>query len=196
LSTPEISSYRVVLQPEKIVIREAERAISYLGLFNYPVDSIMVNRVLPESAQEGEFFRQRRQLQQSNIEKIENNFRPLPIWYKPYYSGEVIGFESLSKLGVGCFGDRDPGQVFYHGILQEIETFEDGRCQLRLPLPFVKKAEVRLRKRGDELFITIGSFKREMILPSALAKYKPDGGRLKNATLEIDFVPSETVVTN
>jgi arsenite-transporting ATPase len=74
LSDPEISSYRVVLQPEKMVVREAERAISYLGLFNYPVDSVIINRILPADAAEGSFYQQRQQLQQKYLEMIENNF--------------------------------------------------------------------------------------------------------------------------
>ena len=57
LSDPSISSYRVVLQPEKMVMREAERAISYLGLFNYPVDSVIINRILPDTADDSEFNR-------------------------------------------------------------------------------------------------------------------------------------------
>ncbi|MBP6806091.1 MAG: ArsA family ATPase, partial [Chloroflexi bacterium] len=86
LSNPEISSYRVVLQPEKMVVREAERAISYLGLFNYPVDSVIINRILGENAEEGEFYHKRRQLQAKYLQMIEDNFRPLPLWRAPYYA--------------------------------------------------------------------------------------------------------------
>ena len=78
LSDPAVSSYRVVLQPEKMVVREAERAVSYLGLFNYPVDSVIVNRILPEAAGEGEFYAKRREIQQKYLQMIEDNFRPLP----------------------------------------------------------------------------------------------------------------------
>lgn len=193
LSNPEISSYRVVLQPEKMVIREAERAVSYLGLFNYPVDSVIVNRILPDSADEGEFYRKRHEIQAKYLEKINNNFQPLPIWKAPYYAEEVVGLEALSRLATDCFGDEDPGQVFYRGLLQDIVEKEDGGYQLRLPLPFVTSSNVKLRKRGDELFITIGNFKREMILPNVLAKRKAGGGRLNDGILEIEFLPPEPV---
>ncbi len=192
LSDPEISSYRVVVQPEKMVVREAERAISYLGLFNYPVDSVIVNRILPEDAGEGEFFSQRRELQQRYLELIENNFRPLPLWYVPYYPYEVVGLEALSQLATDCFGERDPSEVFYRGRLQEVIEREDGVYLLRLPLPFVEGGDVRLRKRGDEMFITIGNFKREMILPNVLAKRRAGSGRLVNGVLEIEFLPAPT----
>ena len=194
LSDPKISSYRVVLQPEKMVIREAERAVSYLGLFNYPVDSVIINRILPEAVNEGEFYKTRRELQQKYITMIENNFRPLPLWYAPYYSHEVVGVEALSRLAHDCFGEEDPCQIFYTGKLQEIVEHEDGSCTMYLPLPFVTGDDVKLRKRGDELFVTIGNFKREMILPTVLAKRKAGGGALDEGVLEITFLPVEEPV--
>jgi arsenite/tail-anchored protein-transporting ATPase len=196
LSDPAVSSYRVVLQPEKMVIREAERAISYLGLFNYPVDGVVINRILPESAAEGEFYEKRRALQQKYIKMIEDNFRPLPLWRAPYYADEVVGLAALSRLAMDCFGEQDPGDIFYRGILQEVRELDNGGYQLRIPMPFVTSTDVKLRKRGDEMFITIGNFKREMILPTVLAKRKAASGRLQDGMLEIDFAPlAETAVT-
>jgi arsenite-transporting ATPase len=177
-----------------MVVREAERAVSYLGLFNYPVDGVVINRILPELENAGEFHQQRRAIQAKYIELIENNFRPLPIFRAPYYAHEVVGFEALSQLAADCFGEADPGTIFYRGALQEIVETAEGYL-LRLPLPFVKSGDVRLRKRGDELFITIGNFKREMILPTVLAKRRAVSGELSNGTLEIMFVEAvETVV--
>lgn len=192
LSDPEVSSYRVVLQPEKMVMREAERAVSYLGLFNYPVDCIVVNRILPESVEEGAFYRQRRDIQQKYLQQIEDNFRPLPIFRAPYYAEEVVGLTMLQRLATDCFGNTDPADIFYRGILQEVIEMDDGRYRLRLPVPFVKSDNVRLRKRGDEMFITIGNFKREMILPMVLAKRRAAGGALRDGMLEIDFMPVES----
>ena len=191
LSDPDVSSYRVVVQPEKMVVREAERAISYQGLFNYPVDSVVINRILPPDLDEGEFFRQRRQVQQKYLQVIEDTFRPLPLWRVPYYAHEVVGIEALSQLAVDCFGKSDPGEVFYRGIVQEVVEGEGGVYLLRLPLPFVQGGKVRLRKRGDEMFITIGNFKREMILPNVLAKRRAGSGRLSDGMLEIEFLPVE-----
>jgi arsenite-transporting ATPase len=189
LSDPAIASYRVVVIPEKMVMREAERAISYLGLFNYPVDSVVINRVIPEMPDAGEFMRKRREVQAKYLELIENNFSPLPLWSAPYYAEEVFGVEALSRLASDCFGDEDPGQIFYKGSLQEVIEIEGGRYLMRLRMPFVKSSQVRLRKRGDELFITIGNFKREMILPTVLAKMRAGSGRLVDGLLEIEFVP-------
>ncbi len=194
LSDPTISSYRVVMQPEKMVIREAERAVSYLGLFNYPVDSVIVNRILPNSAEYGEFYRKRREIQQTYLAQIEANFAPLPIFRAPYYAEEVVGLEMLDRLATDCFGEADPGDIFFTGKLQEIIEQPDGGYRLRLPVPFVASGDVKLRKRGDEMFITIGNFKREMILPTVLAKRRAAGGALRDGILEIDFLPLEEPV--
>ncbi len=193
LSNPEISSYRVVLQPEKMVVREAERAVSYLSLFNYPVDSVIINRILPESDTEGPFYAQRRELQAKYLEMIENNFKPLPLWRAPYYAHEVVGIEALAQLAKDCFGETDPGDVFYRGALQEIVEQAEGRYLMRIPMPFVTGGDVKLRKRGDEMFITIGNFKREMILPTVLAKRRAGGGSLQDGVLEITFLPPDPV---
>lgn len=189
LSDPEIASYRVVVIPEKMVMREAERAVSYLGLFNYPVDGVVINRVLSDAAAEGAFYRKRQQVQARYLELIANNFRPLPLWTAPYYAEEVVGLQALSRLAADCFGEADPGDIFYRGLLQEVVEQADGGYLLRLRLPFVQSSDVRLRKRGDELFITIGNFKREMILPTVLARRRAGGGRLQNGVLEIEFLP-------
>lgn len=192
LSDPAITSYRVVVQPEKMVVREAQRAVSYLGLFNYPVDSVVVNRVLPEMGAEGEFYQARYDIQQKYLRYIEDSFRPIPIWTAPYYAHEVVGLNPLSQLARDCFGDADPTEIFYTGKLQEVIELEDGAYMMRIPLPFVTGGDVKLRKRGDEMFITVGNFKREMILPTVLTKRRTRAGRLVDGILEIEFEPLES----
>ena len=119
------------------------------------------------------------------------NFAPLPLWRAPYYAHEVVGLAALSQLAEDCFRGEDPGQILYRGKLQEIEEQPDGSYIMRLPMPFVESSNVRLRKRGDEMFITIGNFKREMILPTVLAKRRAGGGRLIGGQLEITFLAPE-----
>ena len=188
LSNPDITSYRVVVQPEKMIVREAQRAVSYLGLFNYPVDSVMINRVLPTDAAQGEFYQKRYEIQRKYLDYIEDSFQPIPLWVAPYYAHEVVGIERLSEFARDCFGDSDPSEIFYRGRLQEMEDMPDGSIVMRFPLPFVRGGDIKLRKRGDELFVTVGNFKREMILPSTLARRKTSGGKLVDGMLEITFV--------
>ena len=139
-------------------------------------------------------MQKRREVQGKYLKLIRDNFRPLPLWDVPYYSDEVVGMEALSRLAKDCFGEKDPCLIYYRGRLQEIVEDEDGYL-LRLPMPFVKSSEVRLRKRGDEMFITIGNFKREMILPTVLARMRATGGRLADGILEVRFVPMEPAKT-
>jgi arsenite-transporting ATPase len=136
----------------------------------------------------GEFMRKRREVQAKYLQLIRDNFRPLPLWDVPYYSDEVVGIPALTRLASDCFGEQDPCQIFYRGVLQEIIELNGGYI-LRIPMPFVKSSDVRLRKRGDEMFITIGNFKREMILPTVLARMRATGGRLVDAVLEVRFAP-------
>ena len=193
LSDPKITSYRVVVQPEKMIVREAQRAVSYLGLFNYPVDSIMINRVLPYGPDEGGFYQAQYEIQRKYIDYIEDSFQPIPLWTTPYYAHEVVGIEPLSRLANDCFGDQDPSQIFYTGRLQELIEQPDGSYLMRIPLPFVKGGDIKLRKRGDEMFITVGNFKREMILPLILAKRSTRSGQLVDGMLEIEFEPASAV---
>lgn len=192
LGNPDLTSYRVVVQPEKMIVREAQRAVSYLGLFSYPVDSIMINKVMPPKEDEGEFYQQRYAIQQKYMEYIEDSFQPIPLWTSPYYAHEVVGIEALQKLADDCFGFSDPSGVLYRGQLQEIVENDDDTFSLILNLPFVRGDDIKLRKRGDELFITVGNFKREMILPTVLAKRKTGGAKLENGRLEVKFVEMES----
>lgn len=189
LSDPSISSYRVVLQPEKMVIREAERALSYLGLFDYPVDAVLVNKVMSPSDVEGAFYQAKYESQEKYLEIIRSSFAPLPIFTAPYYANEVVGLSALSQMALDTFGEQDPASIFFEGKVQEIIEEPDGGLTMRIPLPFVTGDEVKMRKRGDELFITIGNFKREMILPTVLAKRKTGGAKLADQILEISFLP-------
>lgn len=191
LSNPEITSYRVVMMPEKMVIREAERALGYLGLFDYPVDGVLVNRVMSEDNAQGDFYQAKLASQQKYLDIIETSFAPLPIFKSPYYAGEVVGLEALSRMAHDTFGEQDPGDIFYKGKVQEIVEEEDGTVKLRIPIPFVTGDNVKLRKRGDELFVTIGNFKREMILPTVLAKRRTGGGALVDGILEITFIENQ-----
>ncbi len=190
LTNPEQSSYRLVVQPEKMVIREAERALSYLALFDYPVDAVIVNRVLPDDVGDGEFLDGLRRLQAGHLDHIDQNFSPLPRFRTPHYSTEVVGASALDRFADDCFGADDPGQVFFTGRTQTITEAGGGTFLLELPLPFAHAGDLDIRKRGDEMFIRIGAFKREMILPRSLAAREPVGADIRDDVLTIRFKPS------
>lgn len=200
LVNPEITSYRVVLNPEKMVVKEGARAVTYLSLFGYPVDAVIVNRILPGVTSDGQgnatvtqpsedpYLRRLQEIQTRYLGEIERDFYPLPILRSGWFDVEMVGLEKLEALALTLFGDRDPGEIMFVGQTQEIEE-EGNDFVLKLPLPNVELDKVKLAKRGDELFVSIGNFKRELMLPSVLAQREASNASFVNGVLKVRFPP-------
>ena len=191
LSNPDISSYRPVVNPERMVIKEALRAETYLALFGYPIDAVICNRVIPPDNYQDSFMQELYQNQEKLRNQIHQTFAPLPIWEAPYYSHEILGVSQLSKFAEVIFGEQDPTEVFYRGQIQEV-TRQGDVYVLRLPLPHVEMDKVMMTKKGDEMIIEIGNFKRDITLPSVLANQEATVARFVNKALEIHFTAPET----
>lgn len=206
LVNPEITSYRVVVNPEKMVVKEGARAVTYLSLFGYPVDAVVANRILPGVTSDGQgnvtvtqpsqdpYLHRLQEIQCRYLSEIERDFYPLPILRSGWFDVEMVGLAQLEELASTLFGDRDPGQILFVGQAQEIEE-EGDDFVLKLPLPNVELDKVKLSKRGDELFISIGNFKRELMLPSVLAQRDARNASFTNGILKIRFPPANEVVT-
>ncbi|EFO81723.1 arsenite-activated ATPase ArsA [Oscillochloris trichoides DG-6] len=190
LTDPQVSSYRLVVNPERMVIKEAQRAATYLSLFGYPVDGVVLNRVLPMDAAEGAFMKELARIQQGYRQQVYDIFQPLPIWEGPHYARDLAGIKDLSEVGNRLFGDTDPTKVQFTGKMQEISREGDDYI-MKLPLPHVEIGKVQMVKRGDELFIEIGNFRRDMILPMALAERPATKALFRNGVLEVRFGPAE-----
>ncbi|HEY1350827.1 MAG TPA: TRC40/GET3/ArsA family transport-energizing ATPase [Ktedonobacteraceae bacterium] len=186
LSDPAISSYRPVVNPERMVIKEALRAETYLALFGYPIDAVVCNRVLQAGDYQDLFMQEMYRSQDKLRKQIHATFAPLPIWEVPYHSREILGVEKLGELAREIFGDSDPTQVFYRGPVQEV-TREGNTYVLRLPLPHVEMDKVVMTKKGDEMIVEIGNFKRDITLPTVLANQEAVRARFVNKALEIHF---------
>jgi arsenite-transporting ATPase len=186
LTDPEISSYRLVVNAERMVVKEAQRASTYLALFGYPVDGVVLNRLISPEMAQGEFMQEMARIQQTYRQQIYDTFQPLPIWESPYYARDLSGLEDLSILGNDLFGDVDPVEVQFRGATHEIIPDGDNYI-MRLPLPHVEIGKVSLVKRGDELFIEIGNFRRDMILPMTLAERPAQRAVFRNGVLEVRF---------
>jgi arsenite/tail-anchored protein-transporting ATPase len=191
LSNPDISSYRPVVNPERMVIKEALRAETYLALFGYPIDAVICNRVIQPGNYQDSFMQELYQNQEKLRRHIHQTFAPLPIWEAPYYSHEILGVSQLGQLAQVIFGDQDPTQVFYRGQIQEV-TRQGDIYILRLPLPHVEMDKVLMTKKGDEMTIEIGNFKRDITLPSVLVNQEATVARFVNKALEIHFTAPET----
>ncbi len=192
LIDPAISSYRLVVNPERIVIKEAQRAATYLSLFGYPIDGVVLNRVLPVEQAEGAFMQELARIQQGYRKLAYDLFSPLPIWEGPHYARDLAGLKDLSEVGQRLFGEVDPVKVQFRGKTQEIVR-EGQEYVMRLPLPHVEIGKVAMTKRGDELFIEIGNFRRDLILPMSLAERPATRAVFRSGVLEIRFGTPEAL---
>ena len=186
LSDPTISSYRPVVNPERMVIKEALRAETYLALFGYPIDGVVCNRVIQAGNYQDAFMQDLYQTQEKLRQRIHQTFAPLPVWEAPYRSREILGIEALGQLAETIFADEDPTRVFHQGPVQEIIQ-QGNNYILRLPLPHVEMDKVVMSKKGDEMVVEIGNFKRDITLPAVLANQEATVAKFVNKALEIHF---------
>jgi arsenite-transporting ATPase len=191
------SSYRLVVTPDRMVLKEAQRAETYLNLFEYPIDAVIVNRVL-SPGQPGDldhtFLAALVARQQAVRADIDSAFPTLPRLEAPLSDQEPIGPAALDALGRSVFGDRDPSAVFHVGATLQVER-AGGRYVLRIPMPNVEVDKLSLVKRGDELYVEVGNFRRRLTLPAALAAMEPETARVEAGALTIPFAPAPAPVT-
>ncbi|HEU0024347.1 MAG TPA: ArsA family ATPase [Thermoleophilaceae bacterium] len=179
------TSIRLVMNPERMVVKEAMRTFTYLNLYGYLTDAVVVNRVLPEDAAEG-YFAAWRESQQEHLDLVRSAFAPLPILEAPFFDREVVGPEMLDVLAAEVFAERDPAELFHHELEQELMT-DNGRATLRVPLPFAERGEIELKKIGLEVIVRVGGQKRTIILPPAMSAFATSGARFEEGALRIFF---------
>jgi arsenite/tail-anchored protein-transporting ATPase len=177
-------SVRLVMTPDRMVIDEARRTFTYLNLYGYLTDAVVVNRVFPEEV--GEYFGAWRERQQEHLADVEAAFSPVPVLRAPYFEEEVLGPGMLDRLGDAAFGDHDAAGVLHHRVTQELVVGE-GVAHLRLDLPFVQKGEVSLKKIGLEVVVRVDGHKRTLMLPPGLGDFRPAGAVLEDGRLLVTF---------
>lgn len=186
MQDPGLCSIRIVVNPERMVVKEAKRAYSYLQLYGYNVDAVIVNRIFPEEAGKGVFERYLSS-QEGYRQEIRESFEPLPIFEVMHQGQEVFGMELLEKIGQSIYGDTDPAAILYQDNPFEIREEKEGYLA-RIKLPFVTEGAVSLKKFGDELVISLGNQRRSIFLPR-FANYLQLGSyELKDTWLEIHLV--------
>jgi arsenite-transporting ATPase len=179
------TSIRLVMNPDRMVIHEAMRTFTYLNLYGYLTDAVVVNRMFPADVEDG-YFAAWREVQQEHMELVRSAFSPVPILQAPFFDQEVIGPQMLDRLGDELFADSDAGAVLHEDLAQELVA-NNGTATLRLPIPFVEKADIHLKKIGLEVIVRVGTQKRTIILPPAMAAYRPRTARFESGALEVLF---------
>ncbi len=177
---------RLVMNPDKMVIGEAMRTFTYLNLYGYLTDAVIVNRVFPSEV--GDYFAGWRRVQEEHLALVRSAFAPVPVLCAPYFDQEVLGAEMLDRLAGALFedGGLDPAAVLHDRLTQELSVSEEG-ASLRLMLPFAEKGDISLKKIGLELVVGVDGHRRTIILPSALAAFQPSGATFEDGALEVSF---------
>jgi arsenite-transporting ATPase len=178
-------SLRLVMNPDRVVVGEAMRTFTYLNLYGYLTDAVIVNRVFPKELSTG-YFAGWRAHQQEQMELVRAAFAPVPILEAPYFDEEVVGPRMLDRLGDAVFADRVAGELLYERVSQEL-TSDNGDATLRLAIPFVEKADISLKKIGLEVVVRVGGQKRTIMLPAAMAAYRPSGAQYEDGALAVSF---------
>jgi arsenite-transporting ATPase len=182
------TSIRLVMNPDRMVVKEAMRTFTYLNLYGYLTDAVVVNRIFPDEVAEG-YFAGWRALQGEHLELVRSAFSPVPILTAPYFPREVVGAEMLDVLGDELFGSQDAAALLYRELSQELSG-ENGRATLRLPIPFAERGDIQLKKIGLEVVVRVGGQKRTIILPPTMAAYATSGARFEDGALEVYFEKS------
>jgi arsenite/tail-anchored protein-transporting ATPase len=190
LIDPRLTSIRLVLNLEKMVISEAQRTSTYFHLFGYPMDLVIANRILPDEVTD-HYFDAWKDTQARCMRRVEEGFSPVPIKKAPLFDDEVVGLPALDRLASAVYGTDDPTAIYFEGRPQVLESVPGSGYRLTIPLPFATRGDVTLRQTGDELFVHVGAHRRHIILPRVLVGMQATRARLDepSATLAISFDP-------
>ncbi len=185
LADPQRSSVRLVVNPEKMVVAEARRTHTYLSLFGFGTDAVVVNRILPDEITD-DWFDHWREIQRTNLEVIEASFAPLPILRVPLRNREVIGPELLSELASVAYGDADPAAAMAVEQTLVWETEGDERI-LGVRVAGAERGEVDVARVADEMVLTVGPHRRIVELPDSMRHHQVVGAGLVDGWLRIRF---------
>jgi len=187
LTDPEITTVRIVLNLEKMVVKEAKRAYTYLSLFGYVTDAVIVNRLLPGNLHD-ELFQKWQRIHHRYQREVEESFAGIPIFNVPLFDQEVVGERMLSRMAKAVYGEEDPARRFATSNPQRID--KDGADYvLSLKVPFVEKSAVDLSRHNGDLYVTVGNYRREITLPRVLARRETAGASIADGELRVRFAP-------
>ncbi|MBZ0276568.1 MAG: ArsA family ATPase [Anaerolineae bacterium] len=190
LANPEISSLRLVVNPEKMVIKETQRTYTYLNLYGYATDAIICNRIIPDEVSDP-YFAMWKTNQKENLVFIREAFGELPLMTAPLFGQEVTGLDALRKLADMLYRDQNPASRMFDGKTHTIESVGEGAFKLTVPLPFANKDDMDLYRSRDELTLRVGPYRRNIVLPYALWDLEIADARFEQSKLVIHFKAEE-----
>lgn len=186
LSNPDLTSIRLVINAEKMVIKETQRTYTYLNLYGYNTDAVICNRLIPESVKDP-YFNAWKALQARHQQMIVEAFDPLPIIRLPLLDSEVVGLDVLRRMADALFPDGDPSRIMFEGRAHWVEPAKKGGYNLVIQLPFVDKDALQLLQKGDELTLRAGAYRRNFVLPRTLWNLSVSGANFAEGLLRVHF---------
>ncbi|MDX6640157.1 MAG: arsenite/tail-anchored protein-transporting ATPase [Solirubrobacteraceae bacterium] len=177
-------SIRLVMSPDRMVLDEARRTFTYLNLYGFLTDAVVVNRVF--GAETGAYFGAWRERQLEHLRVAHDSFAPVPVLQAPWFEEEVVGATMLDRLGDTLFAEHDPAGVLHQAVSQKLTVGRDS-ATWRVELPLAQRGEISVKKIGLELVVRVDGHKRAVLLPPALADYAPAGASFRDGTLEVRF---------
>ncbi|OIF85332.1 arsenic-transporting ATPase, partial [Acinetobacter baumannii] len=181
---PEITSVRLVANPEKMVLKESQRAFMYFNLFGVNVDAVVVNKVLPPFVEDCEHFSKWVLTQKNHLEDMHALFHPVPVFIVPLMEDEIVGEERLKILSDLIYGDTDPIRVFHKEKPYEFIE-QNGDYMIKLKAPFLTKDGLSVLKSEGEIVIRWRNFKSHILLPRKLRDYEPVGAKIEEGYLKV-----------
>ncbi len=181
----EAVSIRIVTTPEKIVVKEAKRSFSYLHLFDYNVDCIIINRIFSEASLCG-YFEKWAQIQKDSIRDITDSFKGIPVFKLELLNCELRRLDILNTIAQQLYRKTDPQKVLFNEKIFSVEKDQDGYI-LAINMPFVDKKELKLSQKGDEITISIKNERRCLVLPAKLQPLEITGAKYEDGRLNLHF---------
>jgi arsenite-transporting ATPase len=185
LTNELMSSVRLVVNPEKMVIAEARRTYTYLSLFGYRVDAVIVNRIIPPEV-EDPYFGKWKDIQAEHLQTVRESFEPVPILSARLFDREMVGIELLTEMGQEVYGDHEPTEMLYQDEPMRVRK-RGGSYVLSLRLPFVDHSDLEVFRKADELYIRVGTYKRNLALPQTLQRLDVKEANFLENRLEVRF---------
>jgi len=185
LTDPSITTVRLVVNPEKIVLKETQRTFLYFSLYKMCIDAIIMNRILPQTIEE-RYFDDWKESQSRYLKLADEYFSPVPILPVSLLQSEPLGKENLTKLGADIYGEHDPTQHFYHDQPYEFRQM-NGQFVIRIKLPFISKEAIELNRLPEEMIVRVGEFKKHILLPRHVSAYENVKAKMDGAYLDIIF---------
>ncbi len=189
LRDPRVTTVRLVTNPEKMVVRETQRAFMYFCMYGVTIDSVVINRLLPEG--DG-YFEAWAKTQAQYSANIQDYFNPVPVSRLPFLSAEVVGLKQLEVFSQLLYGERDPAAFFVSLPAYGFNKESEGHYSLEMKLPFVSKEQIDVSRHNEDLVVRIGTFKRNIPLPRAVVSLDVVAAKMSQDLLTIRFANRST----